>query len=149
MHIADVGIQVEGSDGGVPRYRYQPAPAAHGPGGLAGPAGPAGPSAKTSWPTQYIEGELVRYAWFHRQLGRARAAQLVMHAPRWCRTDYLDQVNHLNHLDHIEHEEDGDIHGSHSRLQENYGVFLVRLSDTRPGEFVLTFNCFGRPKVSL
>lgn len=75
--------------------------------------------------------ELLHYAWFHPGLSRDKAAQLVLCSPRWDR----------------DRDRDRDAQPHSQSPYENCGVFLVRQSDTRPGQMVLTFNSLARAKV--
>lgn len=71
-------------------------------------------------PSLYLE--LSEYPWFHGCLTRTDAAQLVLHS-----------------------DSSGGGGGGDS-VDANQGAFLVRQSETRKGEFVLTFSFQRRAK---
>jgi hypothetical protein len=78
---------------------------------------------------------LTDYPWFHGTLSRSDAAQLVLHD---------------SHTPSTDEAEGGAAGGGAGAIGTTplvgHGVFLVRQSETRKGEFVLTFNfqvCFS------
>lgn len=78
--------------------------------------------------------QLVDYPWFHGNLCRADAAQLVLNAS-------------LRRTNNSSEQLAGDSNNpSNSPSHPNHGLFLVRQSETRRGEFVLTFNYQRRAK---
>eukprot|EP00095_Tigriopus_kingsejongensis_P004331 maker-scaffold551_size138509-snap-gene-0.22 protein:Tk04331 transcript:maker-scaffold551_size138509-snap-gene-0.22-mRNA-1 annotation:"sh2b adapter protein 2" len=74
--------------------------------------------------------QLTDYPWFHASLCRADAAQLVLTSPT---------------QNTATSDPSGPSPGSRTP-EGNHGLFLVRQSETRKGEFVLTFNYQRRAK---
>ena len=96
-----------------------------------------------------IYRKLSEYPWFHGPLGRADAAQLVLST----------NTNTTNNATTNQNENQGAQapaqNGNQTQTQVangasgnnvNQGLFLVRQSETRKGEFVLTFNYQRRAK---
>eukprot|EP00094_Tigriopus_californicus_P004667 TCALIF_04490-PA protein Name:"Similar to Sh2b2 SH2B adapter protein 2 (Rattus norvegicus)" AED:0.24 eAED:0.24 QI:138/0.75/0.8/1/1/1/5/102/651 len=80
--------------------------------------------------------QLVDYPWFHGNLCRADAAQLVLNAS-------LRRTSTNNTSEPISGDPGNP---PNSSSHPNHGLFLVRQSETRRGEFVLTFNYQRRAK---
>ena len=68
------------------------------------------------------------YPWFHGTLTRTDAAQLVLHD---CHTPSNDEAAEVG---------GAAAAAAASAAVVGHGVFLIRQSETRKGEFVLTFN---------
>ncbi len=88
---------------------------------------------------------LSEYPWFHGTLCRADAAQLVLQQPQ--------PSGAASSADETTSGDGGAgtaavAAASVSSAAQAFGTFLVRQSETRRGEFVLTFNCMRRVKVS-
>ena len=69
------------------------------------------------------------YPWYHGNIRRSDSANLVLHK----------QVRHIL-------AESGTAETRNPVSSNTSGVFLVRLSGTRHGEYVLTYNYHDRPK---
>lgn len=78
---------------------------------------------------QEITKTLSQYPWYHGQLSRADSAHLVLHG----------NARHIL-------AESGATETRVPNASNTSGVFLVRLSGTRHGEFVLTYNFHDRAK---
>ncbi|KAF8562757.1 hypothetical protein P879_11764 [Paragonimus westermani] len=106
-----------------------------------------------------IGRQLSAYPWYHGTLSRVRAATYVLgqlstddHHPSSIVTPNQKSVPNGSHLtgsafsspaDHL-----SSVGTAQPSLSTTDGFFLVRQSETKRGEFVLTFSCHSKAKVS-
>lgn len=109
-------------------------------------------SSLTSGFEDVIGHQLSIYPWYHGTLSRVRAASYVL--------GQLSEFEHGTTQQHLTCPEAAgislnfeqnttDLSNMPPALPTTDGVFLVRQSETKQGEFVLTFSCHGKPKVSI
>nr|CAH8842254.1 unnamed protein product [Trichobilharzia regenti] len=96
-----------------------------------------------------IGQQLSVYPWYHGTLSRVRAASYVL--------GQLSEFEHgttrrqlsspeCNRINSNSEKNNTDLPSVQPALSTTDGVFLVRQSETKQGEFVLTFSCHGKPK---
>ncbi|KAH8860078.1 SH2B adapter protein 1 [Schistosoma japonicum] len=106
-------------------------------------------STLTSGFEDVIGQQLSVYPWYHGTLSRVRAASYVL--------GQLSEFEHETTPQHLASPEAVRINCNSEQNTTNFsnitpalsttdGVFLVRQSETKQGEFVLTFSCHGKPK---
>ncbi|CAH8513988.1 unnamed protein product [Schistosoma guineensis] len=106
-------------------------------------------SSLTSGFEDVIGHQLSIYPWYHGTLSRVRAASYVL--------GQLSEFEHGTTQQHLTCPEAAgisfnfeqnttDLSNMPPALPTTDGVFLVRQSETKQGEFVLTFSCHGKPK---
>ncbi|CAH8480053.1 unnamed protein product [Schistosoma turkestanicum] len=109
-------------------------------------------SSLTSGFEDLIGQQLSIYPWYHGTLSRVRAASYVL--------GQLSEFEHGNAQQNLispeaarinfnSEQNTTDLSNISPALSTTDGVFLVRQSETKQGEFVLTFSCHGKPKVSI
>ncbi|CAH8516962.1 unnamed protein product [Heterobilharzia americana] len=95
-----------------------------------------------------IGQQLSVYPWYHGTLSRVRAASYVLGQLSEFERGTTQQQSSSSEVTRInsESERSTDLSTIQPALSTTDGVFLVRQSETKQGEFVLTFSCHGKPK---